>query len=124
MLSLPEKFIFILAVFISLYFTWLGVERIVRIMGRGQGKPVWNLGLRRLGLALAKTITLQPTFQLRPGPSLFHAFVGWGFMFYILVNLGDLLQAYIPVNCILVAMAFSIFRIILPEHLEVVLIPI
>jgi Fe-S oxidoreductase len=96
MLSLPEKFIFILAVFISLYFTWLGVERIVRIMGRGQGKPVWNLGLQRLGLALAKTITLQPTFQLRPGPSLFHAFVGWGFMFYILVNFGDLLQAYIP----------------------------
>ncbi len=28
-------------------------------------------------------------------PALFHALVGWGFLYFVIVNLGDLLQAYI-----------------------------
>lgn len=38
----------------------------------------------------------QPVFRFRLVPSLFHALIGWGFTFYLLVNLGDVLQAYIP----------------------------
>src|SRR5690606_6824308 len=50
----------------------------------------------RLVSALLKTVTLSPTFRLRLGPSLFHAFVAWGFMYYLLVNLGDVLKGFIP----------------------------
>ncbi|HIQ08065.1 MAG TPA: 4Fe-4S dicluster domain-containing protein, partial [Anaerolineaceae bacterium] len=37
-----------------------------------------------------------PTWKLRLWPTLFHAFVAWGFMYYVLVNLGDVLEGFIP----------------------------
>ncbi len=96
MLTWIEKLLFLVAVGASLYYTWQGVQRMIRIIGRGQGSPDWNLAKKRLWEALAKTVTLQPTWRLRPAATLFHAFVAWGFMYYALVNLGDVLQAYIP----------------------------
>jgi Fe-S oxidoreductase len=96
MLTLPEKIIFILAVLASLYGAWMAASRIIRIIGRGQGKVDWNVAKDRLVTALTKTASLAPTFRLRLGPSLFHAFVAWGFMYYLLVNLGDILQGFIP----------------------------
>ncbi|MCJ7708716.1 MAG: (Fe-S)-binding protein, partial [Anaerolineales bacterium] len=42
------------------------------------------------------TLSLWPVFRARPLTSLFHAFVVWGFTFYLLVNLGDVLQGFIP----------------------------
>ena len=96
MLTLIEKLLFIVAVGVSLYYTWQGVQRMIAIIGRGQGKPDWTLARRRLVEALTKTITLRPTWRLRRGATLFHAFVAWGFMYYALVNFGDVLQAYLP----------------------------
>ncbi len=96
MLTWIEKLLFLVAVGVSLYYTWKGVERMIRIIGRGQGSPDWGLAKKRLGEALLKTVTLKPTWRLRPTATLFHAFVAWGFMYYMLVNFGDVLQAYIP----------------------------
>jgi Fe-S oxidoreductase len=96
MLTLPEKILFILAALAALYGAWLAAVRIIHIIGRGQGKVDWSLAQKRLGVALGKTISLQPTFRLRLGPSLFHALVAWGFMYYLLVNLGDILKGFIP----------------------------
>lgn len=94
MLTLVEKILFILLVVVSLSLTFLAVRRIIRVLGRGQGGPDWDVIRKRFGEALAKTVSLQPTFRLRLGPSLFHALVAWAFMFYLLVNLGDLLEAF------------------------------
>ncbi len=96
MLTLPEKILFILAALAALYGAWLAAVRIVRIIGRGQGIVDWSLAQKRLAIALGKTISLQPTFRLRLGPSVFHALVAWGFMYYLLVNLGDIIKGYIP----------------------------
>jgi len=96
MLTPVEKILFVVAVIVSVYYTWLGVKRMIAIIGRGQGKPDWSLAPKRLGPAIYKVLTFQPVFRFRFGPSLLHAFVGWGFAYYILVNLGDVLQAYIP----------------------------
>ncbi len=96
MLTLAEKIIFTLAVLATLYAAWRVIDRIVRTIGRGHGKPDWGLAQKRLIAVLAKTISLQPTFRLRIGPSLFHAFVAWGFMYYLLVNLGDVLSGFFP----------------------------
>jgi Fe-S oxidoreductase len=96
MLTTPEKLLFVIAVILSLALTFVGVRRILRILQRGHGKADIGLAFRRLGEALAKTISLQPTFRLRPLSSIFHALVAWGFMFYLLVNLGDVLEALIP----------------------------
>jgi Fe-S oxidoreductase len=96
MLTLVEKIVFIIAVLGSLYFTWIGVHRIIKIIGRGQGKPDWSLARKRLWKVVLKVGTFQPLFRFRLGPSLLHALIGWGFLYFVLVNLADLLNAYIP----------------------------
>jgi Fe-S oxidoreductase len=94
MLTIAEKIIFTLAVLATLYVAWRVVDRIIHTIGRGHGKPDWGLAQKRLIAVLAKTISLQPTFRLRIGPSLFHALVAWGFIYYLLVNLGDVLSGF------------------------------
>ncbi len=94
MLTLPEKIIFAIAVLVTLYLAWKAANRLIKIIARGQGSPDWALARRRLVAALAKTVSLAPTWRLRPLPTLFHAMVAWGFMYYLLVNIGDVYQAY------------------------------
>ena len=96
MLSLVEKILFVVFVLVSLYFTWQGVRRIIRIIGRGQGKPDWSLAWKRLWAVALKVGTFRPLFRFRLGPSLLHALIGWGFLYFVLVNLADLLNGYIP----------------------------
>jgi Fe-S oxidoreductase len=95
-LTLPEKIIFILAVLASLYAASRVALRIIRTIGRGHGKVDFGIIPKRLASVIAKTITFKPVFRFRFWPSLFHGFVGWAFIYYILVNLGDVLEAYIP----------------------------
>jgi Fe-S oxidoreductase len=96
MLSIPEKIIFTLAVFVSAYFTWRGVKRIIDYISQGHGHPNWRQVPKRLVSSMSKFVTLSPTWKLRPVASTFHALVAWGFTFYLLVNLGDVLNAFIP----------------------------
>jgi Fe-S oxidoreductase len=95
MLTLPERILFALALFASIYAASRVGQRIIRTIARGQGQVDWELARRRLFSVLAKTISLQPTFKIRFWPSLFHALVAWGFIYYLLINLGDVLQGYI-----------------------------
>lgn len=96
MLTLPEKIIFAIAVLITLYFAWRAIDRLIKIINRGYGKPDWDLARERLTSVIFKYVTLSPTFKIRISTSLFHGFVAWGFMYYLLVNFGDVYQAYIP----------------------------
>jgi hypothetical protein len=80
MLSLVEKILFRVAVIVSLTFTWQGVRRIIKIIGRGRGKPDWDLAWKRLWAVALKVGTFQPLFRFRLGPSLLHALIGWGFL--------------------------------------------
>ena len=96
MLTLVEKILFILAVLGSLYFTWMGVQRIIKIIGRGHGKPDWRLLRKRLWEVIVKVGTFRPVFRFRLGASLLHGLVGWGFLYFLLVNLAEVLQAFIP----------------------------
>ena len=96
MLTLWEKILFTLALLATGYAAWKATIRLIRIIGRGQGKPDWALARKRVVDALVKTITLRPTWKMRPLPTIFHAMVAWGFMYYVLVNLGDVLEGYIP----------------------------
>lgn len=95
MLTLPERILFALALFASIYAASRVGQRIIRTIARGQGQVDWELARRRLFSVLAKTVSLQPTFKVRFWPSLFHALVAWGFIYYLLINLGDVLQGYI-----------------------------
>ena len=96
MLSLPEKILFLLALLLSTYLAYRAARRLIAILGRGHGRPDWRSIPRRLPAMLAKTVLLSPVFRARPLPSLFHALVAWGFVYYLLVNLGDVLHAFLP----------------------------
>jgi Fe-S oxidoreductase len=96
MLTLVEKLLFVFTVLLSLYFTWQGVRRILKIIGRGKGKPDWTLVRVRLWEVILKVGTFRPLFRFRLGPSLLHGLIGWGFLYFLLVNLAELLQGFIP----------------------------
>ncbi|MGB7093074.1 MAG: heterodisulfide reductase-related iron-sulfur binding cluster [Anaerolineales bacterium] len=92
MLSTVEKIIFIAAILLSAYAAFRVSLRIVRVVNRGRGRVDWSVVPNRLLEVIAKTITFQPVFRFRFLPSLFHAFIGWPFILYLLVNLGDILE--------------------------------
>jgi Fe-S oxidoreductase len=96
MLRRPEKFLIFIVVAFFGVLTYRAFVRIVKTIGRGQGKIDWSVIPGRLLSVLVKTISLAPTFRLRLGPSLMHALVAWGFIYYLVVNLGDLLEGFIP----------------------------
>jgi len=94
MLTPIEKILFAIATVISLYYTYRGVQRIAKNISSGQGKIDWSLAWKRIGELIAKVIFFQPVFRFRLGPSILHAFIGWGFFIYLLVNVADLTYAY------------------------------
>lgn len=96
MLTSIEKILFALAVLASGYAAWRATHRLGQIIAAGQGKPEWRLALRRLPAVMARMVVFQPVFRLRFLVSLLHGLVGWGFGFYLLVNLVDVLRAYLP----------------------------
>src|SRR3990172_3806186 len=96
MLTIPEKIIFVLAALLSVALVLRAALRIVRIIGRGHGKPDWKLVPRRLLAVAVKTAALTPTWRKRLFTSLLHAMVVWAFMFYLFVNIGDVLEGLLP----------------------------
>ncbi len=95
MLTLPEKILFFLALLASGYAVYRVVVRIIKTLLRGQGRPDLGLALKRLPVLL-RVAVMGPTWKIRFWPSLFHAFIAWGFLFYLLVNVGDVLEGFIP----------------------------
>ena len=94
MLTLPEKIIFGLAILATLAAVYFGARRLVRLISAGHGKPDWKLAWKRLVNVLVRMATFQPVFRFRFWPSLFHGLVGWGFIFYILVDMFDVVHGY------------------------------
>ena len=94
MLSVTEKVLFALAVVASLYFTWRGVQRIIRQISSGHGKITWSLISKRIGELIAKVGFFQPVLRFRLVPSILHALIGWGFFIFVVVNLNDLVYGY------------------------------
>lgn len=95
MLTFPEKIIFLVAVALSAYFSWRSFGRMYRIIKRGQDKLHWNHLGRRLFDAMVIVITQKTVLKSRPFASFLHALIAWAFILYFLVNLGDVLSAYL-----------------------------
>jgi len=96
MLSPVEKIIFALATLATIIAAIFAIRRLIGIIGHGHGKPDWKAAFKRLPNMLGRVAVFQPVFRFRLLPSLFHAFVGWGFGFYLLVNIMDLIRGYVP----------------------------
>jgi len=113
MLSLIEKTIFTIGVTASVYFTYIGVMRIIRQISSGQGRVDWSLPFKRIGELIIKVFFFQPVFRFRLGPSFFHAFIGWGFFTYLLVNLSDLIYGYSGIKILYISGVFgNVYRLL------------
>ena len=99
MLSLPEKLLFLVLAALSLWFAFQGFRRVALTVGRGSRVfhyPRWDALPRRAGSAIARTLSQGSVFKDRPVVSAFHAFVFYGFVFYLLVNVVDALKGFVP----------------------------
>ncbi|MFN2215646.1 MAG: heterodisulfide reductase-related iron-sulfur binding cluster [Anaerolineales bacterium] len=96
MLSLFEKIIFIVAVIATLVVVWFAVKRLSGLISVGHGKPDWKLIPKRLVKVILKVGTFQPVFKYRFFTSIFHGLIGWGFGYYLLVNIVDIIRGFIP----------------------------
>ena len=94
MLTLIEKILFAIATIVSLYFTYRGADRIIKLISSGQGKPDWKAAFKRIPEVFGKVISFQPVFRFRLWSSILHALIGWGFLVFVVVNLSDLIYGY------------------------------
>jgi Fe-S oxidoreductase len=120
MLTLPEKIIFALAALVTLIVVFYAILRLARIITAGHGMPDWRLARKRFLNILGRMVTFQPVFRSRFWPSLFHALVGWGFGFYIMVNLVEVVKGYLP-GFFITGLMGNIYRL-LDDFLSVALL--
>jgi len=92
MLTTIEKILFLLLLIVSVSAAFITFRMMFRSIGRGQGEIArGNLGQRFWAL-ITGTLTQGGIIHQRPLASLFHYGVAWGFIFYLLVNLVDILE--------------------------------
>ena len=95
MLTIPEKLLFAVAVAAALYFGFINFRKVFRVIARGHGERVpQDEVVERARTALWEWLSLKPIWKTRTVSSLFHAMVAWGFIFYFLVNFGDVVEGY------------------------------
>jgi Fe-S oxidoreductase len=98
MLTVVEKIVFILLAGVSLYFGGKGFFDVYKVISRGKAEQRFdNLG-RRIRRAFGIVLTQRSVFNARPVVSLLHALIFYGFVFYFLVNLVDLLEGFFPLH--------------------------
>ncbi|MEZ4656323.1 MAG: (Fe-S)-binding protein [Caldilineaceae bacterium] len=99
MLTWPEKILFVLAVAAALYFGYQNFKKVYLVIRRGQGAPIPQAEMwERAKHALFTWLTFRPIWKTREATSFFHAMIAWGFIFYFLVNLGDVVEGYFNIH--------------------------
>ncbi len=96
MLTLVERLLFPLAVAVSLYLSFITFARMWAIIQRGQGELNWAAVPKRIGVGLWALFFQDGLIRRRPITSIFHYFIAWGFLFYVLVNTFDVVAGYVP----------------------------
>jgi len=96
MLTVIEKFIFILAVIGVGYLAYHSFGNMFKAIARGPQPLLWNKFFKRLVAGLIVLIAQPKLWRSRPAISFIHALVAWGFTLYILVNFFDVIYGFVP----------------------------
>lgn len=96
MLTSAEQIAFLVLVAVCGGLAARGFARIVRVVRSGRAAERTDGLVRRFAGALLDVGLQRPVFKTRPWVGLFHAFIFFGFSFYLLVNVNDLAEAYVP----------------------------
>jgi Fe-S oxidoreductase/nitrate reductase gamma subunit len=98
MLPFAHKIAFLLFAAITVAIGMRGFYRVYRRIRAGSPDSDARLDHlpQRVWYAVVTTLTQSRTFRRRPAISFFHSFIFYGFAFYIVVNLVDGLEGFIP----------------------------
>ena len=98
MLPLTHRILFLVFAAVTGGFGVWGFYRLYRRIARGRRDTDARINKlpRRMGYALLTTLTQSRTFRKRPVVSFFHSFIFYGFTFYLLVNLVDAIEGFVP----------------------------
>ncbi|MBP7961281.1 MAG: (Fe-S)-binding protein [Caldilineaceae bacterium] len=99
MLTIVEKILFLIVAGAAVYYGYLGFRNVFLVIRRGSGEP-FDMGVvvERAVRALGTWVIMKPIWKTRTVASIFHGMVAWGFIFYFLVNFGDVVQGYFPIK--------------------------
>jgi Fe-S oxidoreductase len=98
MLSPTQKIAFLIFALLAIVagaYSWAALIRRIAA-GRKDTDERFDRPLQRLWYSLLTTLTQRRTFRKRPSISFFHSLIFYGFVFYLLVNLLDAVEGYIP----------------------------
>ena len=95
MLSPNEKIAFIILVIICGALAFQGFSRIFKTVKSGANADRSDNLIGRFASALMDVLLQKPIAKARPIVSMFHSFIFFGFSFYLLVNVNDILEAYV-----------------------------
>ncbi len=112
MLTPVEKIVFLILALISGYLAQKLFRRAFQVIARGEGGLQFDHIPARLRHALDVTITQRTVLRTRLGTSLMHGFIVWGFVFYLLVNTGDLLEGYFAIDFLGTALIGDLYRLL------------
>ena len=98
MLTPVEMVLFLLAVVASLYLAQRTFRPAAAINHRGEGHLYKDNLPRRIWRAVEVAVTQRTVLRARVGTSIIHTFIVWGFLFYALVNVGDVLEGYFDIQ--------------------------
>ena len=98
MLPVSQKYAFLIFAAVTLAFGLRGFYLLYRRIRRGRADTESRTDhfAARLWYTLTTTLTQARTFRKRTLISTFHAFIFYGFVFYLLVNLVDAVEGFIP----------------------------
>jgi Fe-S oxidoreductase len=100
MLPLSEKYAFLMFALVTLAWGGHGFFRLYLRIRRGRPDSELRTDRmpQRIWVALRTTLSQSRTFKERTVVSTFHAFIFYGFVFYILVNVVDAIEGYTSVS--------------------------
>ena len=98
MLPRPQQLAFLIFSLVCLALGGRAFTRLYKLIGAGRPDPDQRLNNlpSRLLSALRLTLTQSRTFRTRTAVSIFHSFIFYGFVFYLLVNFVDAVEGFDP----------------------------
>ncbi len=95
MLTPIEKVLFSIVALASITWTTITFRRMIRVVLRGRGRLNLEALPRRVLTGLIALVTHGGMLRRRTLTSCFHALVAWAFLFYVVVNVADLLEGFV-----------------------------
>ena len=98
MLTTIEKILFVFVVAASLYGAYITFGQMIKVIERGTGKLAFDNPSRRIWQGIKALFTQGGILRHRKIVSIFHNGVALGFIFYLLVNVFDVIEGYFDLH--------------------------